>query len=196
MTDTMTDTMIDPALPSVAASSGIRPFHVRVPDAELAELRRRILATRWPEKEQVGDESQGVQFATTRKLAHYWSTEYDWRKAEAKINAVPHFITEIDGLDIHFIHAKSKERNAMPMIITHGWPGSFIEQMKVIAPLTDPVAHGGRAEDAFDVVIPSLPGYGFSGKPTAAGWHPARIATRLDDPHEASGLHEVCCAGW
>ena len=158
-------------------TTAIRPFHVNFPEAELADLRRRINATRWPEVEQVSDDSQGVQLATTQKLARYWGTDYDWRKAEAKINAVPHFITEIDGLDIHFIHVKSKEKNALPMIITHGWPGSFIEQMKVIGPLTNPTAFGGRAEDAFDVVIPSLPGYGFSGKPAAAGWHPARIAS-------------------
>lgn len=147
----------------------IRPFHVSFPEAELVDLRRRIKATRWPEKETVNDDTQGVQFAATQKLARYWATDHDWRKAEAKINAVPNFITSIDGLDIHFIHVRSKEKNALPLIITHGWPGSFIEQMKVIAPLTDPTAHGGKAEDAFDVVIPSLPGYGFSGKPTAPG---------------------------
>ncbi|MFL5607350.1 MAG: epoxide hydrolase [Gemmatimonadaceae bacterium] len=172
MTETPTDvtsqTGNDPA---------IRPFRVNVPEADLVDLRRRIKATRWPEAEQVADDSQGVQLATTQKLARYWATDYDWRKAEAKINAVPNFITNIDGLDIHFIHVKSKEKNAMPMIITHGWPGSFIEQMKVIGPLTNPTAFGGKAEDAFDVVIPSLPGYGFSGKPTATGWHPVRIAT-------------------
>ena len=172
-------TSITPAqtIPAQTAPVAIRPFRVKVPEAALVDLRRRIKATQWPEKEQVRDESQGVQLATMQKLARYWATEYDWRKAEAKINAVPNFITEIDGLDIHFIHVKSKEKNAMPMIITHGWPGSFIEQMKVIAPLTDPVAYGGKAEDAFDVVIPSLPGYGYSGKPTATGWHPVRIAT-------------------
>jgi pimeloyl-ACP methyl ester carboxylesterase len=154
----------------------IRPFHIDIPEKALADLRRRVAATKWPEVEQVSDESQGVQLATTQKLARYWATDYDWRKAEAKINAVPNFITNIDGLDIHFIHVKSKEKNAMPLIITHGWPGSFIEQMKVIAPLTNPTAYGGKAEDAFDVVIPSLPGYGFSGKPTTTGWDPARIA--------------------
>ncbi len=154
----------------------IRPFHVSIPEADITDLRRRIKATRWPDKETVTDESQGVQFATTQKLARYWGADYDWRKAEAKINAVPNFITEIDGLDIHFIQVKSKEKNALPMIITHGWPGSFIEQMKVIAPLTDPVGPGGNAQDAFDVVIPSLPGHGFSGKPTAPGWDPPRIA--------------------
>jgi pimeloyl-ACP methyl ester carboxylesterase len=152
-------------------------LHVSFPDADLADLRRRINATRWPERETVNDESQGVQFATMQKLARYWgSPDYDWRKAEAKINAVPNFVTNIDGLDIHFIQVKSKEKNAMPLIITHGWPGSIIEQLKVIAPLTNPMAYGGKAEDAFDVVIPSLPGYGFSGKPTAAGWDVPRIA--------------------
>jgi pimeloyl-ACP methyl ester carboxylesterase len=159
------------------ASDAIRPFRVNVPEAALVDLRRRIKAAHWPEKEQVSDASQGVQLATMQKLARYWARDYDWRKAEAKINGVPNFITEIDGLDIHFIHVKSKEKNALPMIITHGWPGSFIEQMKIIAPLTNPVAYGGKAEDAFDVVIPSLPGYGYSGKPAATGWHPVRIAT-------------------
>jgi len=164
----------------VARSTGtdleIRPFHVNIPDADLADLQRRVKATRWPEKETVNDESQGVRLATMRKLADYWETNYNWRKAEERINAVPNFITNIDGLDIHFIHVKSKERNALPLIITHGWPGSFIEQMKVIGPLTNPTAHRGTAAQAFDVVIPSLPGYGFSGKPTAPGWDPPRIA--------------------
>jgi pimeloyl-ACP methyl ester carboxylesterase len=170
MTGAMTETPSDIAR-QTGSVSDIRPFHVSFPDADLADLRRRIKATKWPEVEQVRDESQGVQLATTQKLASYW------RKAEARINAVPNFITNIDGLDIHFIHVKSKEKNAMPLIITHGWPGSFIEQMKVIAPLTNPTAFGGKPEDAFDVVIPSLPGYGFSGKPTATGWHPLRIAS-------------------
>ena len=177
MTGVTTQTPTDAARPVGTGTDDIRPFHVSFPDADVADLKRRIKATRWPEVEQVKDETQGVQLATMQKLAQYWATEHDWKKAEAKINAVPHFITNIDGLDIHFIHVKSKEKNAMPIIITHGWPGSFIEQMKVIAPLTDPVDHGGKAEDAFDVVIPSLPGYGFSGKPTAPGWHPVRIAT-------------------
>jgi pimeloyl-ACP methyl ester carboxylesterase len=175
--DAMTHTLADVTHLTGSAQADIRPFRVSVPEAELTDLRRRIEATKWPEGEQVSDESQGVQLATTQKLARYWATDYDWRKAEARINAVPNFITNIDGLDIHFIHVKSKEKNAMPLIITHGWPGSFIEQMKVIAPLTNPTAHGGKAEDAFDVVIPSLPGYGFSGKPTATGWHPVRIAS-------------------
>ena len=177
MTGSFIDTHSDLARVSGASDDEIRPFHVSFPEVEVADMRRRINATRWPEVEQVSDESQGVQLATIQKLAQYWGTDYNWRRGEEKINAVPHFITNINGLDIHFIHVKSKEKNAMPIIITHGWPGSFIEQMKVIAPLTDPVAHGGKAEDAFDVVIPSLPGYGFSGKPTATGWHPARIAT-------------------
>ena len=177
MTGAMTDTLTDTARQTSTSTPDIRPFHVSFPDADLADLRRRVNATKWPEVEQVKDESQGVQLATMQKLAHYWGTDYDWKKAEAKINAVTHFITNIDGLDIHFIHVKSKEKNAMPLIITHGWPGSFIEQMKVIAPLTNPTAFGGKAEDAFDVVIPSLPGYGFSGKPTATGWQPPRIAT-------------------
>jgi len=157
-------------------ADAIRPFQVTFPEAELTDLRKRINATKWPEPETVTDASQGVQFATMQKLARYWGTDYDWRKCEAKINAVPNFITNIDGLDIHFIHVKSKERNAMPMIITHGWPGSIIEQMKIIEPLTNPTAHGGTASDAFDVVIPSLPGYGFSGKPTKPGWNPVSIA--------------------
>ena len=157
-------------------NSDIRPFHVNVPEAELTELRRRINATRWPERETVTDESQGVQLATMQKLARYWATEYDWRKVEAKLNALPQFITEIDGLDIHFIHVRSKHENALPLIVTHGWPGSIIEQLKIIDPLTNPTAHGASASDAFHVVIPSMPGYGFSGKPTTTGWDPARIA--------------------
>ncbi len=154
----------------------IRPFQVDVPDSELAELRRRILATRYPERETVTDDTQGVQLATIQKLARYWATEYDWHKVEARLKALPHFITEIDGLDIHFIHVRSKHENALPMLINHGWPGSVIEQLKIIEPLTNPTAHGGKAEDAFDVVIPSMPGYGFSGKPTTPGWSPERIA--------------------
>ncbi len=154
----------------------IRPFQVSVPESELVDLRRRIEETRWPEKETVTDASQGVQLATARRLASYWSTDYDWRACEAKLNVLPQFITNIDGLDIHFIHVRSKHENALPVIITHGWPGSIVEQMKLIGPLTDPTAFGGRAEDAFDVVIPSMPGYAFSGKPTTAGWSPDRIA--------------------
>jgi pimeloyl-ACP methyl ester carboxylesterase len=160
----------------VADSTAIRPFHSSFPETDLTDLRRRINATRWPERETVTDASQGVQLATTQKLARYWGTDYDWRKCQARLNAVPQFVTEIDGLDIHFIHVRSKQPNALPLLITHGWPGSIIEQMKVIDPLTNPTAHGASASDAFDVVIPSLPGYGFSGKPSAAGWDPERIA--------------------
>ncbi len=154
----------------------IRPLHIRIPDADLADLRRRVQATKWPERETVPDDSQGVQLATMQELARYWGSEYDWRKVEKRLNAVPNFLTEIDGLDIHFIHVRSKEKNALPLIVTHGWPGSIIEQLKIIEPLTNPIAHGGTAADAFDVVIPSLPGYGFSGKPTTTGWDPTRIA--------------------
>jgi pimeloyl-ACP methyl ester carboxylesterase len=154
----------------------VHPLRIDVPEEDLAELRRRIATTRWPERETVTDESQGVPFATMQKLARYWMTDYDWRKCEARLNAVPNCITNIDGLDIHFIHARSKHEDALPLIITHGWPGSIIEQLKVVEPLTNPTAHGGSAADAFHVVIPSLPGYGFSGKPTAPGWTPVRIA--------------------
>ncbi|NJO32022.1 MAG: epoxide hydrolase 1 [Rhodospirillales bacterium] len=150
------------AQPAVAGAQAIRPFRVNVPESELEDLRRRIKATKFPERETVDDATQGVQLATTQALARYWATEYDWRKCEARINAVPNFITEIDGLDIHFIHVRSRHKNALPLIITHGWPGSVVEQMKLIEPLTDPTAHGGTAADAFDVVIPSMPGYGFS----------------------------------
>ena len=159
-----------------AEKDAIRPFRVNVPEADLTELRRRISATRWPERETVADESQGVQLATIQKLARYWATDYDWRKFEARLNALPQFTTEIDGLDIHFIHVRSKHANAMPLIVTHGWPGSIVELLKIIDPLTNPTAHGGSASDAFDLVIPSLPGYGFSGKPAGTGWDPQRIA--------------------
>ena len=161
----------------VVEATAIRPFQAgRVPDAELTELRRRINATRWPESETVTDASQGVQLATMRALARYWATEYDWRKIETELNALPQFITEIDGLDIHFIHVKSKHEDALPLIVTHGWPGSIIEQMKIIDPLTNPTAHGASASDAFHLVVPSMPGYGYSGKPTTPGWGPERIA--------------------
>jgi pimeloyl-ACP methyl ester carboxylesterase len=163
-------------LAAATEDSAIRPFHINVPEADLVELRRRVKAPRWPDRETVTDPSQGVQLATIQKLAKYWSTDYDWRKCEAKLKALPHFITKIDGLDIHFIHVRSKHENALPMIVTHGWPGSIIEQLKIIDPLTNPTAHGGTASDAFDLVIPSLPGYGFSGKPTAPGWTPVSIA--------------------
>ena len=156
--------------------AAIRPFQINVPEEELVDLRRRIAATRWPERETVTDPSQGVQLATMQKLAHYWAKDYDWRKVEARLKALPHFITEIDGLDIHFIHVRSKHENALPLIVTHGWPGSVIEQLKIIDPLTNPTAHGGSAADAFHLVIPSMPGYGFSGKPTTTGWGPERIA--------------------
>jgi hypothetical protein len=142
--------------------TALRPFTIEVPEADLEELRARIAATQWPEKETVADESQGVQLATTQKLARYWGTEYDWRECEARLNALPQFITEIDGLDIHFIHVRSQHDDALPLIVNHGWPGSVIEQLKIIDPLTDPAAHGGREEDAFHLVIPSMPGYGFS----------------------------------
>jgi pimeloyl-ACP methyl ester carboxylesterase len=169
MTDVMTE------VEAGSERTEIRPFRVSFSDAELADLRRRIKATRWPEKETVTDESQGVPLAMMRELAGYWGTEYDWRKAEAKLNALPQFITNIDGLDIHFIHVRSQP-NALPLIITHGWPGSIIEQLKIIEPLTNPTAYGGSPSDAFDVVIPSMPGYGFSGKPTGTGWGPERMA--------------------
>jgi pimeloyl-ACP methyl ester carboxylesterase len=159
-----------------AASSEIRPFHVSFPDEALADLHRRIAATKWPTKELVTDASQGVQLGTMRKLAQYWQANYNWRKVEARLNALPMFLTQIDGLDIHFIHVRSKHPNALPIIINHGWPGSVIEQLKVVGPLTDPTAHGGTPEEAFDVVIPSLPGHGFSATPTVTGWDPQRIA--------------------
>jgi pimeloyl-ACP methyl ester carboxylesterase len=157
-------------------NNAIRPFHVSVPEAELTELRRRINAAKWPDRETVTDQSQGVQLATIQALARYWGSEYDWRKVEARLNALPNFMTEIDGLDIHFIHLRSKHEDALPLIVTHGWPGSIIEQLKIVEPLTDPTAHGGSASDAFHLVIPSMPGYGFSGKPTTTGWEPTRIA--------------------
>jgi pimeloyl-ACP methyl ester carboxylesterase len=159
-----------------ADNAAIRPFHVNVPEAELTELRRRINATRWPSKELVADRSQGVQLATIQALARYWTTDYDWRKVEAKLNALPQFTTEIDGVEIHFIHVRSRHENALPLIMTHGWPGSVIELLETVGPLTDPTAHGGTPEDAFHLVLPSLPGYGFSGEPTELGWDSGRIA--------------------
>ena len=156
--------------------NAIRPFRVNIPQEALDDMRRRIAATRWPERETVMDSSQGVQLAAIQALARYWLTDYDWRKCEARLNAIPQFVTTIDGLDIHFIHVRSKHENALPLIVTHGWPGSIIEQLKIIEPLTNPTAFGGRAEDAFDVVIPSMPGYGFSGKPASTGWGPERMA--------------------
>ena len=167
-----------PAKPvATTGDDAVRPFSVHFPDSDLADLRRRIAATRWPERETVSDATQGVQLATMQKLAKYWANDYNWRKVETRLNNLPQFVTMIDGLEVHFIHVRSKHANALPVIITHGWPGSIIEQLKVIGPLTDPTAYGGTAEDAFDVVIPSLPGYGFSGKPTATGWDPKRIAS-------------------
>jgi pimeloyl-ACP methyl ester carboxylesterase len=166
-----------PAITATAAEGDtICPFRINVPEEQLVDLRRRIAATRWPDMETVTDESQGVLLATIQKLARYWQTDHDWRKVEARLNALPQFMTEIDGLDIHFIHVRSKHENALPLIVTHGWPGSIIEQLKIIDPLTNPTAHGGSASDAFEIVIPSLPGYGFSGKPTATGWDIPRIA--------------------
>ena len=161
---------------SAVGDTGIRPFQVQVPEAALVDLRRRIAETRWSDKETVTDRSQGNQLEKLQEIVRYWGTDYNWRKVEARLNALPMFMTEIDGVDIHFIHVKSRHANALPLIITHGWPGSVIEQLKVIEPLTNPTAHGGRAEDAFDVVIPSMPGYGFSGKPKGTGWNPDRIA--------------------
>jgi pimeloyl-ACP methyl ester carboxylesterase len=166
--------------PEQSAGDAIRPFRVDVADEALVDLRKRIAATRWPDRETVADQSQGVQLATIQALARYWATEYDWRKIEAKLNALPQFVTEIDGLDIHFIHVRSRHDNALPLIVTHGWPGSIIEQLKIVDPLTNPTAHGGSVSGAFDVVIPSMPGYGFSGKPTKTGWDPVRIARAWD----------------
>jgi pimeloyl-ACP methyl ester carboxylesterase len=160
----------------IMSSSAIRSFQINVPDSDLVELRKRISATRWPDRETVVDATQGVQLATTQALARYWATDYDWRKCEARLRALPNFITEIDGLDIHFIHVRSKHDNAMPLIVTHGWPGSVVEQLKIVDPLINPTAHGASASDAFHLVIPSMPGYGFSGKPTKPGWDPAHIA--------------------
>jgi pimeloyl-ACP methyl ester carboxylesterase len=161
---------------TVETSTEVRPFQIEVPEEDLADLRRRVAATRWPEKETVADQSQGVPLATMQALARYWATEYDFGRVESRLNAFPHFVTEIDGLDIHFIHVRSSHEDALPLIITHGWPGSIIEMLNVIGPLSEPTAHGGNAEDAFDVVVPSMPGYGFSGKPTTTGWDPVHIA--------------------
>jgi pimeloyl-ACP methyl ester carboxylesterase len=166
-----------PIHPAVGGpSNAIRPFHVNVPDEELVDLRQRLAATRWPDREIVTDQSQGVKLATMQQLVRYWQTDYDWRKIEARLNALPQFVTEIDGVDIHFIHVRSKHDNALPMIVTHGWPGSIVEQLKIVDRLTNPTAHSASASDAFDLVIPSIPGYGFSGKPTTTGWEPTRIA--------------------
>jgi pimeloyl-ACP methyl ester carboxylesterase len=177
---TMTMTMTERDSVNDTATSAIRPFHFEVPQQAIDALRQRIAATQWPEKETVADSSQGVPLATMQDLARYWATDYDWRKVEAQLNALPQFITEIDGLDIHFIHVKSRHEDALPLVVNHGWPGSVIEQLKIIGPLTDPTSHGGSASDAFHLVIPSMPGYGFSGKPTSTGWGPERMARAWD----------------
>ena len=191
------DTVAAAAAPATRQTENrsIRPFSYQAPQSELDELRRRIVATRFPEKEAVADDTQGVQLATIQKLARYWATEHDWRKVEAKLNSYPHFITEIDGLDIHFMHIRSKHENAMPLIVTHGWPGSVIEQLKIVDPLTDPTAHGGSASDAFHLVIPSMPGYGFSGKPTTTGWSPEHIARAWATLMERLGYERFAAQG-
>jgi pimeloyl-ACP methyl ester carboxylesterase len=180
---------------STVETAAERPFHVEIPDEALEELRRRIAATQWPEKETVPDDSQGVPLATMQELARYWGTEYDWRKCEAKLNALPQFITEIDGLDIHFIHVRSQHEDALPLIVNHGWPGSIIEQLKIIDRLTDPTAHGASASDAFHVVIPSMPGYGFSGKPTSTGWGPERMGRAWDELMNRLGYSRYVAQG-
>src|SRR3989440_8171154 len=176
-------------------SAEVRPFSIEVPEAELTEVRRRINTTRWPERETVTDDSQGVRLATMQELARYWGTEYDWRKCEAKLNALPQFMTEVDGLDIHFIHVRSQHEDALPLIINHGWPGSIIEQLKIIDRLTDPTAHGASAADAFHVVIPSMPGYGFSGKPTSTGWGPERMGRAWADGMPRPGYPRYVAKG-
>jgi pimeloyl-ACP methyl ester carboxylesterase len=180
---------------TVETATEIRSFSVAVPDEALDDLRRRIEATQWPERETVADDSQGVPLATMQKLARYWATEYDWRKVESRLNGLPQFITEIDGLDIHFIHARSKHEDALPLIVNHGWPGSIIEQLKIIDRLTDPTAHGGSAADAFDVVVPSMPGYGFSGKPASTGWGPERMGRAWDELMQRLGYTRYVAQG-
>jgi len=184
-----------PATEQGGEKTAIRPFTVNVSESELTDLRNRINAAKWPEKETVTDHSQGVPLATMQKLARYWATDYDWRKVESKLNALPQFITEIDGLDIHFIHVRSKHEDALPLIVTHGWPGSVVEQLKIIEPLTNPTEHGGTAADAFHLVIPSMPGYGFSGKPTEAGWTPDRIARANDTLMKRLGYTKYVAQG-
>jgi pimeloyl-ACP methyl ester carboxylesterase len=179
----------------VGEQAAVRPFQVGFPEAELAELRRRINATRWPERETVADDSQGVPLALMQELARYWASDYDWRRCEAKLNALPQFITEIDGLDIHFIHVRSPHKDALPLIVTHGWPGSIVEQLKIIEPLTNPTAHGGSADDAFHLVIPSLPGHGFSAKPTTTGWDPQRTARAWVDLMKRLGYTRFVAQG-
>jgi pimeloyl-ACP methyl ester carboxylesterase len=181
--------------PTTEKATAIRPFQFRASDADLTDLRGRIEATRWPDRETVGDSTQGVQLATIQKLARHWATTYDWRKVEARINTVPNFITSIDGLDFHFLHARSKHENALPLLMAHGWPGSIIERMKVIGPLTDPPASGGNASDAFHLVIPSMPGYAFSGKPTTTGWDPVHIANAYIELMERLGYTKYCVSG-
>jgi hypothetical protein len=178
-----------------ASDTAIRQFRIETPEADLENLRARLAATRFPEKETVDDFSQGVPLATMQALARYWADEYDWRKCEARLNAVPQFITEIDGLDIHFVHVRSKHEDALPVVVTHGWPGSFVEQMKIVDVLTDPTAHGGSASDAFHVVIPNMPGYGFSGKPTTTGWGPIRIAEAWVELMKRLGYAKFVAAG-
>jgi pimeloyl-ACP methyl ester carboxylesterase len=178
-----------------AEATAIRPFTIETRDADLDDLRARIAATRWPEKETVDDPSQGVPLALMQNLARYWATEYDWRKCEARLNAVPNYITEIDGLDIHFIHVRSKHEDALPLVVCHGWPGSIVEQLKLIGPLTDPTAHGGSASDAFHVVVPSMPGYGFSGKPTTTGWDPVRIGKAYVELMKRLGYERFAAQG-
>lgn len=191
----MTQTATQEVSEIMDGRDGVRPFRVNVPEAELNELRRRIQATRWPDRETVNDATQGVQLATTQALASYWANEYDWRKIEAKLNALPQYITEIDGLDIHFIHVRSKHENALPLIVTHGWPGSIVEQIKIIDLLTNPTAHGEDPSDAFHVVIPSIPGYGYSGKPTTTGWGPDRIARAWVTLMKRLGYHKFVAQG-
>jgi pimeloyl-ACP methyl ester carboxylesterase len=180
---------------TVETPTELRPFHVDISDEALDDLRRRIAATQWPEKETVEDQSQGVPLATIQKLARYWETDYDWRRCEERLNALPQFVTEIDGLDIHFIHVRSEHDDALPLIVNHGWPGSIIEQLKIIDRLTDPTAHGASAEDAFDVVIPSMPGYGFSGKPTSTGWGPERMGRAWDELMKRLGYSRYVAQG-
>jgi pimeloyl-ACP methyl ester carboxylesterase len=178
-----------------ASATAIRPFHVEVPQEEIDELRRRVRATRWPDRETVSDRSQGVQLAKLRPLVEYWGDGYDWRKVEARLNALPQFITEIDGLDIQFAHIRSPHDGALPLLMTHGWPGSMIELLKVIDPLTNPTAHGGGAEDAFHLVLPTMPGYGFSAKPTSTGWSPARMASAFDELMRRLGYERYVSQG-
>jgi len=192
---TDTEKLKTPRKRAHASDTAIRPFPVSFPETEVAELRRRVNATRWPERETVADDTQGVRLETIQKLARYWGTEHDWSKCEARLKALPHFITEIDGLDIHFMHIRSKHEEALPLIVTHGWPGSIIEQLKIIEPLTNPTAHGGKAEDAFHLVIPSMPGYGFSGKPTTPGWGPERIARAWASLMERLGYRRYVAQG-